>query len=95
MEIAVTNQSATHLVVSPQASIGVSLEASPELMNLLSGSLYKNPTYAMVREVMCNAHDAHIEAGIPDTPIMVSLDDEYLTIRDFGHGIPKDQMGEI
>lgn len=95
MEIAVTNQSATHLVVSPQASIGVTLDASPELMNLLSGSLYKNPTYAMVREVMCNAHDAHIEAGIPDTPIMVSLDDEYLTIRDFGHGIPKDQMGEI
>ena len=62
MEITVTNQSATHLVVSPQASIGVTLEASPELMNLLSGSLYKNPTYAMVREVMCNAHDAHIEA---------------------------------
>ena len=95
MEIAVTNQSATHLVVSPQASIGVTLEASPELMNLLSGSLYKNPTYAMVREVMCNAHDAHVEAGIPDTPIMVRLDDEYLTIRDFGHGIPKEQMGEI
>lgn len=95
MEVSHVDDMTTHLVMSNQKAMAVTILDSPELMSLLSGALYKNPAYAMVREVICNAQDAHIEAGIPDTPIEIKITESRLIIRDFGKGIPRDQMAKI
>src|SRR5690606_6786252 len=84
----------THLVMSPQSTIQVSMVDSPELMHLLSSALYKNPQYALVRETLCNADDAHKEAGV-EQPIEVTITEDSLIIRDFGKGIPKEEIGKI
>lgn len=95
MEVSHVDDMTTHIVMSNQKSMAVTILDSPELMSLLSSALYKNPAYAMVREVICNAQDAHIEAGIADTPIEISFENNRLIIRDFGLGIPRDKMAEI
>ena len=95
MEVSHVDDMTTHIVMSNQKSMAVTILDSPELMTLLSGALYKNPAYAMVREVICNAQDAHIEAGIADTPIEISFVNNRLIIRDFGLGIPRNKMAEI
>ena len=41
---------------------------SAQAFKILSDSLYSNKQRAVVREVLCNAVDAHIEAGIPERP---------------------------
>jgi len=49
------------------------IEASNKMFKLLSDGLYANKIQAVIREVSCNAVDAHIQAGTPDKPIMVTL----------------------
>lgn len=68
---------------------------SAQAFKILSDSLYSNKQRAVVREVLCNAVDAHIEAGIPERPVEIGLSDCELTIQDFGPGIPDDRMVEI
>lgn len=84
----------THAVIGGQAPIDFSIEDSPEFMQMLSTVLYKNQPLAVVREVLCNAWDAHIEAGKTDTPVMVTMSDKELTFEDFGLGIPHSDMGQ-
>lgn len=57
--------------------------------------MYSDQILAVVREVLCNAWDAHIAAGITDKPVEVTLTKEELTVKDYGHGIPHALIGEI
>lgn len=95
MEVTHVDDMTTHVVMSANKSLAVSMVDSPEIMHLLSGALYKNPAFAMIREVLCNAQDAHIEAGIPETPFQISITESRLIVRDFGKGIPHDLIAEI
>jgi hypothetical protein len=67
------------------------------LIPLLRDSLYSNKKLAPLREYSTNAYDAHIEAGIPKRPILVSLPtvlEPELKIRDFGKGLNIIEMAE-
>lgn len=95
MRVAHQSDHITHAVIGANAAMNFGISDDPAFFQILSQSLYKNPTLAMVRETICNAWDAHIAAGLQDTPIKISLDDDNLIIEDFGPGIPKDLIQPI
>lgn len=85
----------THAVISPNKHIAFGVAQDAELMNVLSKALYTDQILAVVRETLCNAWDAHVEHGCTDKPIVVTLTNDELTIRDFGTGIPYEKIGPI
>lgn len=95
MQVAQHNDHVTHAVISGHKSIEFGISSSAEFFNILSSSLYKDQILAVVRETLCNAWDAHIEAGCTDRPVLVTLEGDKFTIRDFGKGIHHDDMGLI
>lgn len=86
-------QVAEHTDLVKQAVIGggktldFGISNNAEFFHILSSTLYTDQILAVVREVICNAWDAHIAAGITDTPIQISTEDNKFTVRDFGKGI--------
>lgn len=95
MQVTHTEDFVSHAILGGQQSIGMGIDDSPEFFLILSSTLYSDQILAVVREVICNAWDAHIDAGISDRPIEITLDNYVLNIRDFGNGIPHDKIGEI
>ena len=85
----------THAVIGGEKTIDFGISNDAAFFQILSSTLYTNQILAVVREVLCNAWDAHIEAGKTDVPIQVSIKNNELIIKDFGKGIPKDMMGQI
>lgn len=68
------------------------------MATLLRDSIYSNKELAAIRETTTNAVDAHIEAGIPEKPIHVTLptlSDPSFICRDFGNGISFENMSSI
>lgn len=56
----------------------------------LSDGLYANKIVAVVRELCCNAYDAHVMAGTQNIPFEIHLptmSDPYFSIQDFGTGL--------
>lgn len=78
-----------------------SMADNSAFFHILSASLYSQPRLAALREIICNADDAHKQAGVArpiDISIVTDENDEnihYLTIRDYGTGIPDALMDEI
>lgn len=95
MLVAHASDHITHAIIGGKKAVNFGISDDPAFFQILSSALYKNPTLAMVRETICNAWDAHIDAGITDTPLKITLTDEYLTIQDFGKGIPDDLIAPI
>ena len=73
MQVTHVDDNVTHIVLGQKSSIGFTLAETPEFFQVLSKSLYTDPVLAMCRETVCNAWDAHIAAGITDTPIEISI----------------------
>lgn len=74
------------------------IEQTPFFFKILSSSLYERKEEAVLRELSANALDAHIMAGIKDTPIEVILPNELspeLVIRDFGTGMSLFTLEEV
>ena len=64
------------------------------VMNMLT-KLYSEPHKAAIREYVSNAYDANVEAGATK-PVEVHIpeqDEEWLSVRDYGHGL--DYMGIV
>lgn len=62
---------------------------------ILSSGLYSDKERAIVRELACNAWDAHVEAGKQDTPFIIYLPNRiepFFKVRDFGTGLSHDRM---
>lgn len=82
----VTDSEKTEMSIS--ASMGIAL---------VTKYLYKNPIQTLTQEYLCNARDAHRDAGT-DRKIEVTLPtmiDQSLRIRDFGKGISSDLMKNV
>lgn len=74
-----------------------SIQASAKAFKILSSSLYKNPIKAIIRELSCNAFDAHIQSG-QTKPFEIHLPDSFdpvFQIRDFGTGISEENIYKI
>lgn len=87
MQVTKVNDHITHAVVGGQGQHTFGINDSPEFFRILSSNLYSDKRLAVVREIMCNAWDAHIEFGCTDVPIEVTLTKDSLVIKDFGPGI--------
>ncbi len=68
---------------------------SAKAFDILSSGLYSNKAKAIVRELACNAADAHVSAGTENVAFTVHLPNEfepYFSIRDFGTGLSRDDF---
>ena len=71
------------------------IKISSHAFNILASGLYTDKIAAVLREVGCNARDAHVAAGKPNLPIRVKLPsvfDRVFSIRDWGIGLDKDEV---
>lgn len=68
------------------------------VIDVLRKKMYQNPIRAFVREISCNARDAHREIGEPNKPIEITLPtlfEKQISIKDEGPGINPRRMSEI
>lgn len=71
------------------------IKESAHAIQVLSKTLYSRPVEAIVRELVCNALDAHKEAGTENKPFEIyCLNDEF-KIRDYGTGLPQTAVMEL
>lgn len=64
----------------------------------LSAKLYSDRITAVIRELACNAYDAHVSNRKKDVPFELGLPNDLtpeFRIRDFGHGMDDDQILEL
>lgn len=74
------------------------MDMNGKATRVLSDTLYTDKFGAIVRELSCNAFDAHVEAGKADVPFQITLPDAFnpqLRIRDFGHGISPENIKNV
>lgn len=95
MEVSQPLDHVTHAVIGGGKTIDFGISDSAEFFDILSRTLYTDNYLAVVREVLCNAWDAHIAAGCTDRPIEILLDHEHLIVRDFGPGIEHAKIGPV
>ena len=95
MQVSQQDQFITHAVVGNSESVSMGVSDDAALMHILSSTLYTYPQLAVVREIVCNAWDAHIAAGLTNKPIDVTITPDRITIRDYGFGIAHANIGPI
>lgn len=95
MQVSQQDTHITHAVLGNQETVSMDVSNDAALMHIFSATLYTYPKLATVREIICNAWDAHIAAGITDRPIEVNVKEGRVTVRDFGFGIAHAKIGEI
>jgi len=75
-----------------------SIEQSAKAFVVLSSSLYKDKARSIVRELSCNARDAHVDAGNEKTPFDVHLPtpmEPEFWIRDYGTGLSDEHIKTV
>lgn len=79
-------------------STSFKINSSSKAFKILSSNLYKNKVRAIVRELTCNALDAHRLAGNTDVPFEIKaptmLDPRFI-VRDFGPGMSDEDINEL
>lgn len=83
----------TKVGVDMQADFGIA--ATAHAFEILSNSLYSNKPLALIRELVCNAYDAHVDKGNTTVPFDVhfpSALEPYFSVRDYGFGISPEFM---
>ena len=69
---------------------GFKVRTSPVLFKTMSDNLYNDKIRAVIRELSCNAWDAHASAGKKNQPFEVHLPtqfESYFSITDYGTGL--------
>lgn len=72
-----------------------SIKADGVAFQILSSSLYSDPIKAIIRELSCNAYDAHRAAGKEDVPFYVHFPtaiEPYFSIQDYGIGLSEEDI---
>lgn len=79
-----------------QSSFNILFNA--KAFKVLSSTLYSNKIGSIVREISCNAYDAHVAAGNADLPFSIHLPDAfapYFSVKDQGTGLSSSEIREI
>lgn len=74
--------------------VGIDERNINHIVTILSSNLYSHPMQSFLRETISNAIDSHLEAGVNE-PIIITITDTDLSIRDFGTGISPERFEEI
>lgn len=80
------------------SSLNFRIESSPKAFDILASNLYSDKISAVIRELSCNAADAHTEAGISEIPFKVFLPTQaqpFFIIRDFASGLRAEQIEDV
>lgn len=75
-----------------------SIAASAKAFEILSSNLYQNKILAVIREISCNAADAHTSVGKPFNSIQVHLPtygEPWFSVRDFGPGLSHNDVMQL
>ena len=75
-----------------------SIAMNGKAFKVLSSTLYQNKIGSIVREVSCNAYDAHIMAGKADVPFLIHLPDAFepwFTVKDYGVGLSAHEVKTV
>lgn len=78
-----------------QSTSAFRINTSAHAFRILSSGLYSDKIGAVLREIGCNAMDAHIAVGKPDLPFEVHLPSRLTSkfyIKDFGPGLAPDEI---
>lgn len=78
-----------------QAESSFTIKTNALSFSILSSGLYTDPEMAIVRELSCNAYDAHVAAGNEVTPFEIHLPNElepFLSIKDYGTGLSDEDI---
>lgn len=78
--------------------IGFTIKASASAFKILSSGLYRDKILAIIRELSCNAYDAHVAAGCPDRPFQMHLPnllEPSFTVRDWGLGLSPEAIASV
>lgn len=73
----------------------VDQEDIKHIMWVLSSSLYSDPLGSLVRELVSNGWDSHIEAKNTIDNIIIDFTDNILTIKDFGTGLSPEKINNV
>jgi hypothetical protein len=74
------------------------IRGNAQAFRILSDSLYSDKPLAILRELGCNAYDAHVDADNLDTPFDIHFPNEMdsrFRIRDYGTGMAQDDMETV
>lgn len=93
----IVNSDKRHLETSEGLKVqGFSIDvANPKAFEILSSGIYTNKILAIIREISCNAYDAHIAAGKPLEPITVHMPnalEPWFSVLDNGPGLSHDDV---
>lgn len=75
-----------------------SIAMNGKAFRVLSDTLYQNKSGSIVREISCNAYDAHVDAGKADQEFIVHLPDNFspwFSVRDFGKGLSASDIKNV
>lgn len=81
-----------------QTTSAFGIARTPHMFNILSSGLYSDKIAAVLREISCNAMDAHIMGGVPDRPFQVKLPtslDRSFHVKDWGPGLNDQEVREL
>lgn len=77
---------------------GIRSEDMSHIFSVLRNQMYSDKILAVIREYSTNAYDAHVVAGIKDTPIRISLPNALFPefkVRDYGHGLSEEDVKNV
>jgi hypothetical protein len=75
-----------------------SIKTTAKAFDILSSGLYTDPKLAIVRELSCNAWDAHVAAGNADQAFEIHLPNSlepWFHVRDFGTGLSDEDVMQL
>jgi len=71
------------------------IKTTGKAFRILSDGLYSDKITAIIRELSCNAYDAHVQAGKADVPFLVQLPNTFehvFKVKDSGVGLSHDNV---
>ena len=94
----ITDKSKDTLSSAQVESTSFTCEASPQMFQILTDKIYKDPISSLVRELISNAHDSHVQAGTLSTPIDIHVPSELepvFSVRDYGVSMSEEDIKTV
>lgn len=85
------------VISGPVKTSSFKIQASAKAFDILSSNIYTHKVRAVIREISCNAHDAHVASGNTN-PFDVHLPtpiEPWFSVRDYGKGLNDEEVREI